>query len=451
MDVAAAVVASLQQHGVGKQEKLLLAVSGGMDSMVLWHVLHHLGQHYSVAHANFQLRGDAANADEALVQAQAQHWNIICHSQRFDTKAYAAAQGVSIQMAARDLRYQWFDKLCEELGYVAIVTAHHVQDRVETLLWNLLRTRGQAVWEDLPAQAGNRIRPLLAVDKAAIMAYASTHQVPYREDSSNASDAYARNYIRHHLLPHLAALNPSYQAQLIAKAERGMLVEQVLHRQVIAPLLTQLADDTHFLLNGWPDAAVRALALDTWLWQQGMPDGLRTEVAALLNVQKGTQVPWEAKQTTFLREVDRIVCYGSSEPKLPQAAYIPSLPAIINWGGYRFELAQVKVPYATQLRKDATLGIHYLAADSRLVPLPWQIRPWQAGDKVRLVGAPYSRKVSDWLTDAKVSHRQRAQHFVLTDANGHILFVQGLRVAAAVAVSDETLAVVRLSVRPLAP
>ena len=198
---------------------LLVAVSGGIDSMCLMEKVREEGGPFAVAHCNFGLRGPESDADEAFVREQAARYNIPCHVKRFDTEAFASTQGISIEMAARRLRYHWFGELCREYGYEAVAVAHNANDNAETLILNLLRGTGlkgitgmkaegfipDPEFGDIPLR-----RPLLEMTREEIEVFAREHGLSWREDSTNAQSAYKRNKIRNQVFPIFATINPSF-------------------------------------------------------------------------------------------------------------------------------------------------------------------------------------------------------------------------------------------------
>lgn len=196
--------------------KLLLAVSGGIDSVVMTHVLHQLGYDIALAHVNFQLRGAESQADEDFVKSLAQQWNLPVFIQQVDTEDYAQKHKLSIQMAARDLRYQWFDSLLKKEHFDYLLTAHHLDDSLETFFINLNRKTGLDGLTGIPKVNGHIIRPLLPFSREEILQYASEHDLQWREDSSNATTKYERNKIRHLLFPVLEQINP--------------ILERILHK-----------------------------------------------------------------------------------------------------------------------------------------------------------------------------------------------------------------------------
>lgn len=192
-----------------KGRKLLLATSGGIDSMVLLQLCHQLGLDIRVAHCNFQLRGDESYNDEAFVKSHCENLGILVFVNHFDTKEFAEMQKQSIQVVARNLRYEWFQTLLINNDYDYVLTAHHLDDSLETFLINFTRASGLDGLTGIPPQNGNIVRPLLAFSRNEIEAFAQENKLKWREDSSNASDKYLRNKLRHDVIPILKELNPS--------------------------------------------------------------------------------------------------------------------------------------------------------------------------------------------------------------------------------------------------
>ena len=202
------------------EKKTLLAVSGGIDSMCMAeiYVRRCPSDSIAVAHCNFNLRGAESDGDEALVRSWAESHGVRCHVRSFDTRAFAAEHGVSIEMAARELRYRWFAQLCESEGYEEVAVAHNANDNAETLMLNLLRgsgmkgLSGMAEVSSLPVPAGSAvrlIRPMLEMTRKQIEGYALAHGVKYRHDSTNFSSEYKRNMLRNEVFPVFERVNPS--------------------------------------------------------------------------------------------------------------------------------------------------------------------------------------------------------------------------------------------------
>ena len=201
----------LQQHfPFLSQKKLILTISGGIDSVVLAHLLHELELPFMMAHCNFQLRGEESEGDQRFVEALSRELSVPLVTKRFETKAYGKAQGLNTQLAARVLRYEWFEALRQEQGYDYILTAHQANDSWETFLINTSRGTGLKGLLGIPTRNGAILRPLLPFSREEILAFATERALCWREDSSNSSDAYTRNKIRHHLSPILKEVHPLF-------------------------------------------------------------------------------------------------------------------------------------------------------------------------------------------------------------------------------------------------
>ncbi len=193
-----------------KNDKLLLGVSGGIDSIVMMHLFRMSEYKMALAHCNFQLRGEESDNDEAFVQALADNYHLPIHTVRFNTQEIAAKEGISIQMAARDLRYEWFNELRQKHSYDYIAIAHNKNDLIETFLINLTRGTGIKGLTGIKEKSGPIIRPLLFASRKMIDDFCHENNFEYREDSSNKTTKYSRNLIRHEIIPAFETINPSF-------------------------------------------------------------------------------------------------------------------------------------------------------------------------------------------------------------------------------------------------
>jgi tRNA(Ile)-lysidine synthase len=201
----------VQNNLFNKEDILLVAVSGGVDSMVLCKLLKKLNYPIAIAHCNFQLRGKESEEDEQFVADYALKSGIPFYKKRFNTEGYALEKKVGTQEAARNLRYQWFEELTQLLDYQYIVTAHHATDNIETVLFNFSKGAGLRGMKGILPKNGKIVRPLLWAKKSEIKAFAESEEIEYREDSSNFTEKYTRNYIRHKILPEFKSLNPNFE------------------------------------------------------------------------------------------------------------------------------------------------------------------------------------------------------------------------------------------------
>ncbi len=210
-----------------KNDKVLLAVSGGIDSVVMCHIFHQAKQPFAIAHCNFKLRAAASDEDEVFVEELARKLGVPFYATAFNTQQFALNNKASIQVAARDLRYKWLEEIRMANDYKFIATAHHQNDNAETMLYNLTKGTGIAGLHGILAKNGKIIRPLLFTDKTAIETYATTHQINFREDASNAETKYTRNKIRHEVMPVLRTINPALERTFFENAQRFEEIEQI--------------------------------------------------------------------------------------------------------------------------------------------------------------------------------------------------------------------------------
>lgn len=230
----------IKQKLFHENDILLLAVSGGVDSVVLCELCALAGYKFIIAHCNFQLRGEESHIDEAFVKTLADKYNTKVLVKRFDTEKYRDLKNCSIQVAARELRYEWFNKIIETDNENKnnsqhpkyILTAHHADDNIETVLMNLFKGTGIAGLRGILPKTGKLLRPLLFVYKKELLAFAEENNLPFREDSSNASDKYSRNYIRHNIIPAIEVLYPQASTN-INKTITHLTDAETLYRQAI--------------------------------------------------------------------------------------------------------------------------------------------------------------------------------------------------------------------------
>ncbi|MEO6583654.1 MAG: tRNA lysidine(34) synthetase TilS, partial [Ferruginibacter sp.] len=222
------------------KDRLLVAVSGGVDSIVLCHLCQKAGYQFAIAHCNFQLRGIESDQDSLLVKSIAAGYQVNYFEKNFDTDAYACANKVSTQVAARDLRYAWFKFLLKENNFNYLLTAHHQDDNVETVLLNFFKGTGIEGLKGILPKQKNIIRPLLFARKVDLVQYAASGLLPYRNDTSNESDKYTRNYFRNKVLPLIAEKFGAVNENIAANAERFRDIATI-YQQAIDSTIKKLA------------------------------------------------------------------------------------------------------------------------------------------------------------------------------------------------------------------
>ncbi len=414
----------------GRRSGLLLALSGGVDSMTMAHLFLNSpltqGLRMVVAHVNFSLRGAESDADEALVRDWAAAHGLPIRVRRFDTVAEAASRGCSIEMAARDLRYAWFAELLqsEQLGYVAV--AHHLNDSSETLFLNLLRGTGLRGMTGIRPVNGAVIRPMLSFSREEILAYAQTHQIAFREDATNADCHFARNRIRQRVFPELAQINPAF-LQNLAGTMTHLAEAQAILDTVFAQRAPAIA---HWEL----DALVidrKALFHESfhhyWLYRLLEPYGfnqtqLEAIEASLQNGRCGSR--FYSASHVALRDRMGLKIYPVAQMETADPQY------------------QVRVTECPAGFDPRTVPAGTLCADADCLSLPLHFRSWQPGDRFRPLGMQGFRKLSDFFIDQKLDREQKARQQVVTtrtpENRERIVAIAGMRLDDRVRVTEAT-------------
>jgi tRNA(Ile)-lysidine synthase len=398
-----------------KEKRLLLAVSGGVDSMVLLYLCHQLQLPFAVAHCNFQLRGDESDSDEQFVKALCEELRIPIFVEKFATATFAEKHKLSIQVVARKLRYEWFETLLQKHDYDYILTAHHLDDSLETFFINFTRGTGLDGLTGIPEQNDTIIRPLLIFLREDIITFAQENKVPWREDSSNASDKYLRNKLRHDVIPVLKALNPSLLASFENTIENlkqaQSLVDdasRIVYRKVVEDIDFQKKINLTELMQ-LPN--YRAY-LYQWLQPFGFTDW--TAVYDLVDVQSGKQVFSETH--VVLKDRNQLIVYPIQ--KEDEAIYL-----------IEHHQKDVKFPLKMAFCKADDISVqtrNTIFVDEEKLQFPLQIRKWQDGDVFYPLGMNGKKKVSKFFKDEKISLPDKSNAWLLCSDN-QIVWIIGKR------------------------
>lgn len=408
--------------------RTLLAVSGGIDSMTMQHLFEAAGWAYGIAHCNFQLRGKDSEADHDLIKKTALLAGRTFHSIAFDTEQEAAERGISIQMAARELRYPWLELVRQEHGYDFIATAHHLNDTIETSLINQTRGTGLRGLAGIPARQGRLIRPMMAFTRREIKAYLDRYGISYREDSSNAKDEYHRNRIRHHVIPVLESINPSLSSTFARNLriwnESAYLMEwacKELRRQYIREEGPGLVIDYQFA-SDHPAAA--ATLLFEWTRELGFhADQLQQALQSA-----GTAVGgiWESDTHRLLvdRQAFQIEPLRAEDPNDKKQLLAGNPPGSLEVGDGSFSMSVSDRP-DNLLLSDSEF-IAELDADKMHYPL--HLRHWQEGDVFCPLGMNgKQKKLQDFFSDRKLSRFEKERVWLVENGAGHIVWIVGHR------------------------
>ncbi|MBC8083586.1 MAG: tRNA lysidine(34) synthetase TilS [Hymenobacter sp.] len=403
-------------------DPLLVAVSGGQDSVVLTDVLHRLGVPFAVAHCHFGLRGDEADADEQFVRKLARKYEVPYFAEFFQTKAFAGQEGISTQMAARALRYEWFERLRRTQGLAYVATAHHQRDAAETMLLNLTHGTGLAGLHGIPPKNGYLVRPLLGIGKPELYEYLVENHLIWREDASNDSPVYQRNRLRQEVLPVLRALNPNLDQTLQFTAERVGGAEEIVRRYVAdtAAAAQHTEDEVTYLnIATLQRTAAATLVLHELLRPFGFSFPVVKAIVAAFPAEPGRRFESPTHRLVKDREqlvITRKVLTSFGTHQLPAGQEVLKIDGL----HLRLELAE-----AAGL--DLPRGKAVAALDADLLKFPLVVRPWQEGDWFIPIGMKGKKKLSDFLIDQKVPLNLKDSVWVLTSADGKLAWVVGFR------------------------
>jgi len=414
--------AACRHLGITPEHRLLLAVSGGLDSMALLQLCHEADLHITVLHVNFKLRGADSDADQAFVEARCQALGIDCHTEALPIDKESLKDG--LQAEARRLRYGWFDEMMTETSADHLLTAHHLNDRVETFFINLLRGSGPKGLSSIPERNGYILRPLLDFSRSDLEAYAKTVGLQWREDKSNASDAYLRNRIRHRLIPELLDLSPD-ALQMAAKSMDFLGDADAFIAQSAADFAEAHLTPMSHGMSRLPLAAIKQLDQNRTLAKYFFenlgfdPEGM-VAVLDLINSPSGKMA--EGSRLHAWRDRESVVFAPSHLPpqepvEINTTEGHLSEPVSMKWR----QIAANKDPKNTAEAESFTA---VLALDKLQFPLV--LRPWAPGDRFVPSGMSGSKKISDYLTDLKLSVPEKRHVWVLC-SGGDIFMVVGYR------------------------
>ncbi|NUO01116.1 MAG: tRNA lysidine(34) synthetase TilS [Saprospiraceae bacterium] len=423
-----------------KGDRLLLAVSGGIDSVVMAHLFWEAGFDIGLAHCNFQLRGTAADEDAIFVENLAVELEAPFYSIRFNTAQFADEQGISIQMAARQLRYEWLEEKREEGNYTAVATAHHLDDSIETLLYNFSKGCGLHGLHGVPVRQGRIIRPMLYAYKATILNFAENRTISYREDQSNFEDKYARNHIRNQVIPAIRHINPSFSETATANIQRlqeaGLLMDWAVTR--LKAELTENGPDGSLRIN--LERLRLEKAAPTLLYEWLKPYGFHAApLARILHGGARTGAILYAHGYRLLLNRGMLLL----EP-LPDSVnersfeILPDVEEVAVPDG-RFEFKTVAPPDVF----DTAPTTAYLSLGPADYPL--RLRHWQPGDAFQPLGMQGRRqKIQDLFSNLKLSRFEKSRIWLLETIDGHICWIAGLRIDERFKIRPETAFCVRI-------
>ena len=408
--------------------KVLLAVSGGVDSVVMASLF--AGTElcdFAVAHMNFTLRGEESDGDEAFVREWCLKHGVRFFSRKVATEDYASGKGISIEMAARELRYDWFNELADEVGFDFIAVAHNLNDSVETMYLNLLRGTGLRGLCGIRPVNGRVIRPLLDFSRSEILEFSSRNGVAFRTDSTNADIEFSRNRLRNNVFPELAGINPSFLETSRTEASRFAEIDDLL-----GEILSSKEGSLYVYEDGILKIDIEALKKEKhkgyWLFRLldrfGFNASQLEEIASSIDGQTG--VRFETVSHTALIDRGYVKIYPNDDASLPEVVWeVVDIPENFN---------PADVPPLVQF------------LDAGKVEFPISVRSPRDGDRFRPLGMKGSKLVNDFLSDIRIDLLGKRRQAVVCDASGVVICVAPYRIDDRFKITSCTTKILKITV-----
>lgn len=422
-------------------DKIILAVSGGVDSMVMLDLFQRMEEEFVVAHCNFHLRGAESDGEEAFLRDYCGEAGIELDVKHFDTREYAALTGISVEMAARKLRYDWFFELLDQLSFRYVATAHHQDDLIETMLVNLSRGTGIRGLSGIRPKNGKIIRPLLTVNREQILAYAAEHHIRYKHDSSNDELLFQRNMVRHQIIPLFEEINQAFRKNAVRTASILTETEQIYLQKIDD--VRQMVLEQQGMNGLFSIEKLRPLKpLNSILFELFYPFGFNAqqirEIMGAFDAEAGK---------IFFSQTHRIVKDRSHfivtplDNEHPSRCYIEENQKEISWPvSLRFEL----------ILRDAGFRFsrsHLVAdLDYDLLQFPLLMKKWESGEYFQPLGMSGFKKISDFFIDEKLSIPEKESVWILYSGQ-KVVWITGKRIDDRFKITLKTKRVLRIVMR----
>jgi tRNA(Ile)-lysidine synthase len=412
----------IEKNLIKPDDRILLAVSGGIDSMVMSHLFLQLENEKGIAHCNFSLRAYESDKDEELVHKFAGEHNIPFYTIKFDTSVFAREEGLSIQMAARELRYKWFEDIMKENGYNLLAVAHNLNDNIETLLINLTRGTGIAGLTGMKPFTNNIIRPLLFATRNDITNYCNNHKIIFREDRSNADTKYTRNKIRHKVIPFLKEINPAIESTLNDTAERFTGINEIVD-EYISGLREKISEEKGELITFNISLLKTHLHNPTIIFELFRPFGINNlQLNDLIKVIKGKTggviITKSHRIIKNRKEINVSRTEAENKPfyNIKNIQALRKIPGIIS-----AELVDIRDKF--KIPSDGSIA----CLDSDKISYPLIIRNWKPGDHFHPLGMKQNKKLSDYFVDNKYSKLDK-ENILILESDSEIVWIIGDRI-----------------------
>lgn len=415
--------------------KILLTVSGGIDSIVMCELFHKAKINFAIAHCNFKLRDKESDQDELFVEHLAEKYAVPFHSVSFDTNTFAKKNKISIQLAARKLRYEWFEFIREQFKYNAIATAHHKNDSIETFLINLIRGTGISGLHGILPKQGKIVRPLLFTDKDQIISFSKTHKLKHREDQSNSSDKYLRNKIRLQIIPALKELNPKIDSVITEDISRLREVEIILKKEINKARKNIIVSKGEELCISI--SKLKKLdPINTYLYELLRPYNFNASVVKdiIENLEKSSGKQFFSDTHRLIKDRENLIIVKISDPETdPFIFEIKGKEKEITVGQLKLSLSKINRDSKFKFPKTENSAV----LDLEKLKFPLSIRKWQQGDTFQPLGMKGKKKLSDFFIDLKLSLTEKENVFILLSDN-KIAWIIGYRIDDRFKVTDKT-------------
>lgn len=421
-------------------QKILLAVSGGIDSMVMLYLFEKSGFDYGVVHCNFQLRGAESDEDEEFVRRQVLIHGIPAWFKKFETEEYAQLNGISIEMAARELRYAWFSEVRNEQGYDFVATAHHADDQIETFFLNLSRKTGIRGLTGIREKSGEIIRPLLFASRAEIEKFARENFIEYREDSTNSESVYQRNFIRNKILPAFESMNPAFRKNMTDSIENLKEAEAIYNNfcDTEKSKIVEKSNNTISInIKKLKQSEFPKTLLIEILSEYGFNPIVTGGIFRNLDSESGLQ--FFSKTHRLVKDREKLFITENEEP-VQQLYYIEKVDVEL------FEPKHLLISHHHtenfKIRKEP----QFACVDAGKLEFPLLIRKWQEGDYFQPLGMTGFKKLSDFFIDEKIPVHQKENTWLLCSGE-KIIWVMGMRIDNRFKIDKSTRSVFQIEIR----
>jgi tRNA(Ile)-lysidine synthase len=404
-----------------RDSNILAAVSGGMDSVVMVRLLKAAGFNFGIAHCNFQLRGDEAVADQQFVKELAAKSGVKFHTVNFDTQKYAAEKKISIQMAARELRYQWFAQVSQQSGYDVVALAHHQNDAIETILLNLTRGTGIAGLHGILPRNGSIVRPLMFLKRDEIQDIVTANNLAYVEDSSNSSAKYARNKIRLEVIPKLKELNPALESTFENNLKHFRDLETLLE-QKLAELKKDIFifhnEEIHLPVEKIKRLHPQNLLLYGLMQEYGFNEDTVDDIISALDKHSGRV--FESPGFMLVLDRDKLIL-AKKQGQFNKSVSISEDQHEVKFNNYQLNVLHDDSPL---IIKDNPLSV---SIDTDMLIYPLTLRYWEEGDHFYPLGMKTRQKLSDFFVHQKIPLHEKSRIPLLVNGNSDIVWIGGYR------------------------